>query len=72
MEELKQISAEASAAIEAANDLKILEQLRVDYLGKKGALTAVLKGLSQLPVEERPAAGAKVNEVKALIQNQPR
>jgi len=35
MEELKQISAEASAAIEAANDLKILEQLRVDYLGKK-------------------------------------
>jgi len=70
MEELKQISAEASAAIEAANDLKILEQLRVEYLGKKGALTAVLKGLSQLPVEERPAAGAKVNEVKALIQNQ--
>jgi phenylalanyl-tRNA synthetase alpha chain len=68
MEALKQIQAEALAAIGGASELPQLEQLRVDYLGKKGALTAVLKGLSQLTPEERPAAGAKVNEVKAELQ----
>lgn len=68
MEALKQIQAEALAAIGGASELPQLEQLRVDYLGKKGALTAVLKGLSQLAPEERPAAGAKVNEVKAELQ----
>ena len=68
MEALKQIQAEALAAIGGASELPQLEQLRVDYLGKKGALTAVLKGLSQLTPEERPAAGARVNEVKAELQ----
>ena len=68
MEELKQISADAEAAINAVSGLADLEQMRVDYLGKKGALTAVLKGLSQLPPDQRPAAGALVNEVKAHLQ----
>ena len=68
MEELKQISADAEAAINVVSGLADLEQMRVDYLGKKGALTAVLKGLSQLPPDQRPAAGALVNEVKAHLQ----
>lgn len=44
-----------------------LEALRVRVLGKKGELTALLKGLGQLAPEERPAAGAQINEVRALL-----
>jgi phenylalanyl-tRNA synthetase alpha chain len=40
----------------------------VQYLGKKGKLTVLLKSLGQLPVEERPAAGEKINLVKRQIQ----
>ena len=44
-----------------------LEALRVRVLGKKGELTALLKGLGQLAPEERPAAGAQINEVRAFL-----
>ena len=48
MEALENIKVEASAAIDAAQDSNALEELRVSFLGKKGALTALLKGLGQL------------------------
>ncbi len=64
MENLETLATEAKAAIAAAEEGKVLEQLRVDYLGKKGQLTALLKGLGQLSPEERPAAGAQINVVK--------
>ncbi|MEM1145311.1 MAG: phenylalanine--tRNA ligase subunit alpha [Pseudomonadota bacterium] len=68
MDNLEPLANQARAAIEAAEDGPALEQLRVDYLGKKGQITALLKGLGQLSPEERPAAGAQINVVKQELQ----
>ena len=68
MIELENISKEAKESIIAATDLSMLDDLRVEYLGKKGRLTGLLKGLGSLSAEERPAAGAKINEVKQSLQ----
>jgi len=59
----------ALSAIESTADERTLDQLRVDYLGKKGQLTELLKGLGKLPAEQRPAAGEYINETKRQIQN---
>jgi phenylalanyl-tRNA synthetase alpha chain len=68
MENLEPLSNEAKAAIAAAQDGTALEQLRVDYLGKKGQITSLLKGLGKLSAEERPKAGALINVVKQELQ----
>jgi len=68
MENLEPLANEAKAAIKAAEDGATLEQLRVDYLGKKGQITALLKGLGKLSAEDRPAAGARINVVKQELQ----
>ena len=68
MENLEPLATEARDAIAAAADGAALEQLRVDYLGKKGQITALLKGLGKLSPEERPAAGARINVVKQELQ----
>ena len=68
MIELEQIADSAEAAIAAATELSVLDDLRVEYLGKKGKLTGLLKGLGALSNEERPAAGAKINQVKQSLQ----
>lgn len=68
MAEPDSLLAEALQAITDSGDENSLEQLRVQYLGKKGNLTALLKSLGQLPAEERPAAGKKINLVKRQIQ----
>ena len=52
-----------------SDNLRDLEDIRVDFLGKKGALTLMLKTLGNLSPAERPAAGAQVNEAKATLQN---
>ena len=70
MQSLENIKAEASAAIDAASDIAALEELRVSYLGKKGALTGLLKNLGQLSAEERPKAGAEINAVKQQLNDQ--
>jgi phenylalanyl-tRNA synthetase alpha chain len=70
MQSLEDIKAEAAAAIEAAADVAALEELRVSFLGKKGALTGLLKGLGQLSAEERPKAGAAINAVKQALNEQ--
>ena len=70
MQSLENIKAEAVVAIEAASDIAALEELRVSYLGKKGALTGLLKNLGQLSAEERPKAGAKINAVKQQLNEQ--
>ena len=70
MQSLEDIKAEAAAAIDAATDVAALEELRVSYLGKKGALTGLLKGLGQLSAEERPKAGAEINAVKQVLNEQ--
>jgi phenylalanyl-tRNA synthetase alpha chain len=68
MENLEPLANEAKAKIAAAEDGQTLEQLRVDYLGKKGQITTLLKGLGQLSAEERPQAGAQINVVKQELQ----
>ncbi|MEZ5436475.1 MAG: phenylalanine--tRNA ligase subunit alpha [Pseudomonadales bacterium] len=70
MDHLQTLSEEAQQAIAAADSERALDEVRVNYLGKKGALTALLKNLGQLSAEERPAAGAKINVVKEAIQTQ--
>ena len=69
MENLEPLANEAKAAIAAAVDGAALEQLRVDYLGKKGQITGLLKGLGKLSAEERPKAGALINVVKQELQD---
>ena len=68
MEQIEQIITKANQAIDSATDLKQLDQVRVDYLGKKGALTDLLKNLGKLPHEERPKAGQAINEAKGKVQ----
>src|SRR5690554_3343631 len=58
---------EALALIHQCSEERALEQLRVDYLGKKGRVTELLKGLGKLPAEQRPAAGEQINLVKRQI-----
>ena len=67
MQALDELKVEATAAIEAAIDAASLEKLRVEWLGKKGRVTDLLKGLGQLSAEERPKAGAEINAVKQLL-----
>ena len=69
MDDLEPLANEAKTAIAAAGDGATLEQLRVDYLGKKGRITALLKGLGGLSAEARPQAGARINAVKQELQN---
>ncbi len=67
-EMLEKIKTEAAAAIEAAADLKALDDIRVKYLGKKGEITAVLRGMGALSAEERPIVGALANTVREEIE----
>ncbi|PCJ28470.1 MAG: phenylalanine--tRNA ligase subunit alpha [SAR86 cluster bacterium] len=68
MADTDSLLADALQAIQDSSDEKSLESLRVQYLGKKGSLTALLKNLGQLSAEERPAAGEKINAVKQQVQ----
>ena len=67
-EQLKSLMREAEAAVAAAGDAAAVEDLRVRYLGKKGVLTDQLKNLGKLPPDERPRAGAIVNQAKEALQ----
>ncbi|WP_088328426.1 phenylalanine--tRNA ligase subunit alpha [Lacimicrobium sp. SS2-24] len=66
--DLDAISKEAEAQVSDATDLNALDKVRVEYLGKKGRLTELLKGLGKLSAEERPAAGERINKAKQHIQ----
>ena len=68
-EQLEAIRAGALAAIGAAGNTGELEALRVQYLGKKGELTAVLKQMGKLSAEERPAMGQLANAVRADVES---
>ena len=59
----------AKKRVMVSEDLRELEDIRVDFLGKKGALTLMLKTLGELSPSERPAAGAKVNQAKTILQD---
>ena len=68
-EQLEAIRAGALAAIGAAGNTGELEALRVQYLGKKGELTAVLKQMGKLSAEERPVMGQLANAVRADVES---
>jgi len=69
MENLDALTSDALQAIEQAQDIPGLVQLRVQYLGKKGSLTDLLKGLGKLDPSERPQAGASINAAKVQVQD---
>lgn len=67
MSHLAELVASAKAAISQASDVAALDNVRVEYLGK-GHLTLQMTTLRELPPEERPAAGAVINEAKEQVQ----
>ncbi|MCM1157475.1 MAG: phenylalanine--tRNA ligase subunit alpha [Bacteroidales bacterium] len=67
-EKLEAIKADALAKIDNAKDLDALNEIKVAVLGKKGELTAVLKGMKDVPAEERPMVGQMVNEARSAIE----
>ncbi len=68
LEELERLKAKAIAELDSVVNLRELEEWRVRYLGRKGSLTSILRGLGALPLEERRAVGAAANEVKAALE----
>lgn len=67
LDQLEKLRQEAEEKIRQASDLKALESIRVAYLGKKGPITEVLRGMGKLPKEERPKIGQAANEVREAI-----
>lgn len=67
MDNLEQLAEEAIASVENSDDLRALDEVRVSYLGKKGRISLLLKSLGNLPVEQRPAAGAEINDVREQV-----
>ncbi|KAA0441709.1 MAG: phenylalanine--tRNA ligase subunit alpha, partial [Candidatus Thioglobus sp.] len=59
----------AKVAIDKAQDLTDLEEIRVQFLGKKSQLIALLKGLGKLSAEERPKMGDIINKAKSSVQD---
>lgn len=68
-EQIEQIRIAATKDILEASDLQTLDNSRVKYLGKKGELTAVLRGMGALTAEERPVIGELVNKVRDELEN---
>lgn len=67
-EQLQTIISDAKSALENVNDLQKLDEIRVQFFGKKGAFTDMMKTLGKLSKEERPQAGQVINEAKQLVQ----
>lgn len=65
---LKEIERQTRERVAAADTLDALEKLRVDVLGRKGALTEVLRGLSQLPIEQRKSTGEAANRLRGELE----
>ena len=70
MENLDALVSQALEAVQHSQDITALEQIRVQYLGKKGELTQVMQTLGKLSAEERPKAGALINAAKSRVQDE--
>ena len=68
-EQIRMIKDVAVGDINKATNAKELDDIRVKYLGKKGELTAILRGMGTLTPEERPIIGSKVNKVRDELEN---
>ncbi len=69
-EEIKKMEDEISQKLENANSLKELQDIRVEYLGKKGKITTLLKNLKNLPRDQKPIYGKKINELKDKLEKE--
>jgi phenylalanyl-tRNA synthetase alpha chain len=67
-EKLESIKEKALSQINSSDSLEKLNEIRVAYLGKKGELTEVLKGMKDVAAQDRPAVGQLVNETRAAIE----
>ena len=67
-QQLEEIRAKAAESLRQARSLQELDAARVKFLGKKGELTAILKGMGKLTAEERPVIGQLANEIRAEIE----
>lgn len=68
MEKLEEILNQGLSAFADIDNPADLDQVKSRFIGKNGALTELMKGLGRLPAEERPAAGARINEVKDKLE----
>lgn len=68
-EKVNNLINEAKKALEASDSLKDVDEVRIRFLGKKGEVTSLLKGLGDLPPDERPAAGQTVNRARKEIED---
>lgn len=66
-EQLEELKSQTLAKIDAADELSVVETIRVETLGKKGPITEVLRGMRDLSAEERPKVGAFANEIRDLL-----
>lgn len=69
-EKIKNIEELATKEVQEAKDLNTLNEIRVKYLGKKGELTSILRGMGALSAEERPIVGELVNKTRDIIEAQ--
>ncbi|MDO4178685.1 MAG: phenylalanine--tRNA ligase subunit alpha [Phascolarctobacterium sp.] len=67
-EKLLALKEQAMAELDAVTSLDALKDIRVKYLGKKGPMTEILRGMGKLPAEERPVIGQIVNEIKSALE----
>jgi phenylalanyl-tRNA synthetase alpha chain len=67
--DLDQIYRQGIRELDSVGDTTGIQDLNVRYLGRKGILTGFLRNISKLPVEERPSAGKKANEIKVRLEN---
>src|SRR5690349_8923017 len=68
MSELQQIVEQARSAIASTSSIADLEQAKARFLGKSGTVTEQLKTLGKLPADQRPQAGAAINEAKRQVE----
>ena len=67
-ESLEALRGEVLDRIQQSNSEMEIEQLRVEVLGRKGKLTLLLRGLADLPAEERPQAGQELNQLRRVVE----
>jgi phenylalanyl-tRNA synthetase alpha chain len=67
-DQIAEMERRALAELQAASDLVALDDWRIKYLGKKGELTGLLRGMGSLPAEERPLVGQAVNTAKNMLE----
>jgi len=69
MENLEALTQQALAAVSEAQDVAALDQVRVQFLGKKGEISSLMKNLGKVAPEDRPKVGAVINEAKNQVQD---